>query len=328
MDDDFLSKPRREPRPEFARKLRARLREIEDGEPVAATPWLRPALAAAFTIALVSVLFTLPAVRATAQQVLDLFRVQEFAPVQVSAERLEQLRTKTGSFEQLLGGQHAVEEHPPGPPQAFTSVDAAAAAAGFTPATPEILPRQIALDTVFVSREGSARFTVDTKPLRELMEAFDVRDLTLPPGLDGGTVSLHTSPMVVQRYRNPRFTKVALLQSKSPEVSLPAGTDLSRLGEIALRLFGLDPAEASRLARAIDWRSTLVVPVVASATSYRQVTVNGDRGLFMESNDTVLPDGRPQKGGAVVMWNRNGYVYALVGNLDRFTIMQMAESVH
>jgi hypothetical protein len=325
-DDRFLEGLRREPRPEFARALQARLRAAADAEPRAAA-WLRPALAGAFTLAALAAMFAFPAVRAAAQQVLDLFRVQEFAVVRVDETRMDQLRARRPELETMLG-PGVVHDREPGEARRFASIEAATAAAGFAPARPALLPARFSLDSVVVSGEGRAHVVVNTAPLRQLMDAFDVRDLGVPPGLDGQTVSMHVWPAMVQVYRSPRGGKLVLMQAPSPEVSLPAGTDLARLGEIGLRLLGLQPAEASRMARAIDWRSTLLVPVIGTATSFREVTVDGARGVYLETQKAELPGGADAGPGAVVMWSRAGRVFAVAGGLGRVEMLSVAESVH
>jgi len=326
MDDRFLHERRREPDPGFASRLRARLGALDADEAPRRATWLRPALAAALATAAACALFAFPAVRAAAQQMLDLFRVREFAVIQIDEARLQAFRDRKLDPETLLGGK--VEKlQEPGPPRAFASIEAATAAAGFAPLRPTVLPRGVQLDTVWVTNESRARVTVDTKPLRALMEAFEIRDLDLPPGLDGRQVEIHVPRVVVERFRNDRKARVALVQGGSPEVSLPPGADLARLGEIGLRLMGLEAGEAARLSRSIDWRTTLLVPVIASATTFQQVTINGARGVCLETSVTHGPDGTDTGPGAAVLWSRDDRVYAVVGNLDRVATMSLAESV-
>jgi hypothetical protein len=326
MDDRFLTESRRDPEPGFARTLRARLSSIEDAGERRRAPRWQPAVAAALAVAACAAVFTLPAVRAAAQQMLELFRVRDFAVIEVSEQRAEQLKSRSFDPQTLLGGN--VEKlQDPGPPQRFTSIEAATAAAGFTPVRPMEMPRRLQLDSVFVTGEQRERVTVDTRPLRELMEAFDIRDLMVPAGLDGQHVSIYVPKVMAQKYRNDRDVRATLLQAASPEVSLPPGVDLSRLGEIGLRILGLDSGEASRLSRAIDWRSTLLVPVASSATTFQQITINGAKGVYLETTSTRSPNGGEDGPGAVVMWSRDGRIYALVGNLDRAMLVTMAESV-
>jgi len=325
MDDKFLHEMRRDPDPDFARRLRGRLRQVE-GEDVAPAGFrLQPVLAGALAVGLIAALFTIPSVRASAQAMLDMFRVREFAVVQVDASRMELLRKKELDPAAMLGGK-LEKLQDPGPPQRFTSVDAATAAAGFRPLRPTVFPSQLAIDTVVVEGEARGRMTVDTAPLRALMAELDIRDLEVPAGLDGQQVLVHMPVIMVQSYAHER-RHVAFVQANSPEISLPRGTDLPRLGEIGLRLLGLERDEAHRMAVRIDWGSTMLIPVIGSATQFQEVTVNGTRGLFVETTHTRTPDGTERGPGSAVLWSHDGRVYAMMGNIDRVGLMQMAESV-
>jgi len=326
MDERFLESQRRDPEPGFARRLHARLRAMDADAVERGGVW-RPALALAAAAAVIVALFAFPAVRATAQSLLDLFRVRDFQVVTIDANRIEQLKSHQIDLRTLLGAK-AGELRQPAPPQWFTSIDAGAAALGFTPARPGTIPREMVLDSVVVTSPNEQSFTVDTHPLRALMDDFDIRDLTIPAGLDGQQVSMHMPRLMAQRYRNPRGVKASVMQSTSPEVALPPGVDLSRLGEIGLRLLGMTPSEANRLARTIDWRSTMVLPVVASATEFHSITIHGQRGVYLESRKTPVAGGQEGGPGRVVMWTENGRVYAVAGNLYRGDLVAMAESVH
>ena len=326
MDDRFLHEQRRTPDPAFASGLRERLGEIEDETAPRRGFRFAPALAIAAGLAAVSALFLFPSVRVSAQAMLDLFRVRDFAVVQIDGQRLEQLRDRKLDLESLFGGKPEMTREP-GPVQRFATLAAASAATGFAPERPEILPRSLALDSVFVTGEARARVTINTRPVRELMTAFDVRDLQIPAGIDGGVVDVHLPPVMAQSYRNDGHLHVTLLQGESPDVALPHGVALAPMGEIVLRLLGVERAEAHRLAGAIDWRSTFIVPVIANATTFQQVEVRGERGVYIETAAGKSADGTPRGPEAAVMWTRAGRVYALTGNLQRFGLLQMAESV-
>ncbi|OGF05491.1 MAG: hypothetical protein A2W00_01275 [Candidatus Eisenbacteria bacterium RBG_16_71_46] len=328
-DDKFLHDARRAPRPEFARDLRARLRRQETERPAAGRasrpPRLGPAMAAVAAVAAVVALFAFPSVRASAQAFLDLFRVRNFVAVSVDPARIERLKSGTVDLESLIG-DHVETLKDPGPPQVFPDPIAAGRAAGFMVRTPALLPRGLRQDTVTVQGEAEARLTIDTARLRDLTESLDIRDLQVPQSLDGQKVTLHMLPGVCIQYRNDR-SRVALLQAPSPEMSLPQGVDLPLLGEIGLRIAGLAPAEARRLAQSIDWHSTMLVPVPANASSFEEVNVRGHRGLLITTTGDPDQPSRRRQPKSILMWSADDMVYALVGNLDRLNLVQMAESL-
>lgn len=327
MDDKFLNDMRRDPDPGFARSLRARLRRLE-GESADAPRGFRwaPVFATAAAAAFVVATFTVPSVRAFAQAALDLFRVQEFAIVQVDPARLEQLKNARVDMSALVGGKvETLQEQLP--PQRFATLDEAGAVLGETIPRPSVLPRGMTPDSVFVRSESRSRVTVDTQPVRELVRLLDLRDVEVPTGLDGKQLTIHMPRMVSQTFRRNERTHATLLQGASPEVELPPGVDLARFGEVGLRLLGMSDSEARRLAGSIDWRNTLVVPMLAGATQYQQVRVQGQPGLYMEIEGGEGDSGRSGDG-RVVLWTQRGRVHVLMGQrLERSELMTMAESV-
>jgi hypothetical protein len=337
VDDKFLETMKsmqEQPRPGYARALRERLRQLEEDEAPARAAWWQPALAGVAAVAAVVALLSLPSVRASAQQVLDMFRVRTFAVVQVNAAQLERLEKQKLDPQALLGGK--VEKVlDGGKPQTFTDLHAAGAAAGFSPLVPRTLPMGFAADTMVVMGASESRVTVDTKNLRELLQTMAITDIRVPDGLDGQRVTLRTQTALGQRFVSGE-RHLFFLQSASPEISLPAGVDLARLGEVGLRLLGLESGEAHRMAQHIDWHSTMLVPLQPNATSFREVTVHGQRALLMESKESK-PDapaagesghhGEYRRHGRTVLWTEQGRVYALMGDVNEVDLMQAAESV-
>lgn len=321
-DDRFLHEHRRDPAAGFSRRLRERLRADED---IRSAPVWRPLLAAAAALVVVAGLFAFPAVRAGAQSMLDLFRVRSFVAVPFDETRVEKLRSLDHDNAMMIFDRQEVILEP-GSPVTHASPGMASAAAGFSVATPGYLPNGLALDSVKVTGEGRARLGVSTARLRELLTALDLRDVEVPSGLDGQMLEVHMYPVVSQTYRAEK-RRLTLLQSRSPEVSLPTGVDLARLGELGLRILGLDSGEARRIASTVDWRSTMLVPVPVNASSFRSVTVQGQQGLLITTTGEANAKGRRRRAAALVMWTEGDRVFALEGTLQDSDLLQVAESV-
>ena len=122
MSDDFLSRLREEPRPEFKDRLEGRLREIDAREHErrsAPSSYRRfaPAFAGAALAAALAFAFTLEPVRAAARDFLDLFRVKRFAAVPVDPQRLARLAEGGVDFKALVADQVQVVVAPQ-PPEA------------------------------------------------------------------------------------------------------------------------------------------------------------------------------------------------------------------
>ena len=317
MDDRFLHGLEQPPSPEFAAALRNRLRAQDRLTPrPAPARWQRPA-AAAVAAAAATALFVLPGVRASAQAFLDLFRVVNFTAVPVDLSRLDRLGDAGLDLRELIGRQVEMVVDP-GPPQPFATPQDAGRAAGIESREPAALPANLVRVGVQVQGERVARVTADGQRLRDVLSALGLADVTVPEGLDGQTATVRVPPVVRIEYANGDRT-LAFFQARSPEITAPAGLDLPRLGEIALRIAGLDARQAHTLAQAIDWRSTFVVPVPAGSSAFRQVEVRGHRGLLVSSS--------PQQAASGVAWSEGGEVYGVTGNVGEANLLLAAESI-
>lgn len=331
MTEDPLAHLHEEPRPEFAATLRRRLQAIEaqDQERRASRRRAAPVLVTAALLAVVGFSLSLRPVRAAAQSFLELFRVKRFAAVAVDPERLARLHEGKLDFKTLVGEQVEVIE-PGREPEVVDGLEAAAALAGATLRQPSVLPQDAALAEVRVGSPGHFRVRLDVAKLEAVAQALGVEDVEVPPSWDGATVEVAGSPVVGLRYHR-REGDFVLLQSRSPEVQLPAGVDLQALGAIALRLAGMSAEEAAIFARKVDWRSTLLVPMPAEGGSFREVDVNGAQGLLVTAfrPSPPGPDGRRGRGPreSVLLWSTDDRVFALSGPGDGVIVLDMAQSV-
>lgn len=326
MDDRFLHEQRREPAAGYGRALRERLRGVEAERETAPGFRLHPALVTAAAVAVVAAAFTLPAVRVAAQNALDMFRVRSFAAVEVDESRMEQLKAlHDGNGEDpammLFEKQEVLQD--PGKPVEYPSADLAGSAAGLPGLRkPATLPEGLTFKTAAVNAQGAARMTLRTEKLQHVLDALGITDLRVPQVLDGQSVTVHMPASVVQRYDNGK-RHITIIEGTSPELALPPGTDMRQLGEIGLRVLGLDAKEARRVAAGVDWRSTLLVPVPFNAASFRHVDVNGHKGLLIRMNSDAA-DGRR---GTMVMWTEGERVLAVQGDLSMDDVLEIAVSL-
>ena len=329
MDDKFMHELHREPRPEFEADLRARLARQHPEPRRLGLVWpvfrSGPAMAGAVAVVVVGLLFVFPSVRAWAQSFLDSFRVRTFTAINVDEARLKALDSPELDLKHLIGDQFETLTES-GPPRAFPTPEAAGSMAGIKVRQPAALPNGYALAAVDLKGEAATRVTANTVKLGRLMQALDIRDVPLPSSLDGQTATVRIAPMVRLTYENAA-KKVYFFQGLSPEVSLPAGVDLALLGEIGLRIMGIEHGEAHRLAQSIDWHGTLVVPVPSNASSFRAVDVRGQRGLLIESDGVPPADGGRRRRENLELWSEGESVYAITGPLDTVSLLEMANSV-
>jgi hypothetical protein len=336
MDDQFLRDLKKQPNSLFAARLRATLRALPPNAVARVAPAaeLRKWFAAAASIAVVGFAFTLPVVQAGAQAFLDLFRVASFTGVEFDPEQLqERLQSLEGSGispEAIFGVPEPLE--PEQAPVSYATAADASAAAGITVRTPAWIPPGFMLSTIMASTEQSARITLNTAGLQAVLDALGLADVELPEGLDGQTATVRLPPIVTQSFVNssavvsmdgttvPR--SVHVIQGRSPDVSFPAGVDLSKLAYAALRVLGTSRDEAYRMSVTIDWRSTLLVPVPARALAYRPINVNGSDGLLIEG----LAQGERFPGG-VLMWSAGGETFAVAGAVSSDELLEIAQTL-
>jgi hypothetical protein len=327
MSDEFMLSGRRKPRADFARKLRHRLECVESEAQVYHRPHrITQYLAYAATVLLLVSAFTLPSVRANARAFLDLFRVVNFAPVAVQADQIRKFNPGDNlDLPRLLGEQVVVLKEPT-PPRPVATRQQAGATAGIPIRLPTWLPVGLEQGRFEVMDGHALRIKINTAVMNSLIDAFGIHDLRVPDAVNGESATLRVHPIVAVDYQRAGDGKkrVLLLQGRSPEATLPAGLELASLAEIGLRITGLESAEAHRFASSVDWRTTLIVPVPADITTFRQIDVQGNPGLLIETRRK--PQRRAEQG-THILWTARGTVFALMGNVPAEELFEMAQSV-
>jgi len=322
MDDQFLRDLKVQPNPEFAARLRATLRTLPPNAVARIAPAadFRKWFAAAASIAVVGFAFTLPPVQAAAQAFLNLFRVTQFTGVQVDVERFRALESSGFDPSSLIGGLELELTGIQAPVSYATAADAGAAA-GIEVRTPAWLPPGYTSTEITASSEYTARIALKMAGLQALLDTLGLADVELPVDLDGQAATVHVPPIVTQRFVNGD-RNVHVIQAKSPEVSFPAGVDLSKLAYAGLRVLGMSRDEAYNMSVTIDWRSTLIVPVPSQAVAYRPINVAGNEGLLIEG----LAHNEDHPGG-VLMWSAGGETFAVTGPVNGVQLLEIAQTL-
>jgi hypothetical protein len=323
MNDEFLYTLRETPDAAYAERLRGRLHQLP-AESTGLRRWPgRQVFAGGAVLVVVAALFSLPGVRTSAQSFLAMFREVNFVAIPVDS-RLTGITGQQLDLTRLLSERVQVIQDP-GTPVNVLSVDAAAQSAGFVVAQPSWLPVATTLAQVQIQGPRVVRVTADADRLREILKTLGIRDLEVPQEIDGQVGFVRTSSVVRLAYEWRGNQAVSIYQTPTPNVSMPAGIDLPRLGEIVLRILGLPREEARRFANTIDWHSTVLVPVPPNATSFRQVDIAGHQGVSIE---TVVPSAAgARRRSTLIFWSANGRVFAMEGSLAPFELLQMAKSI-
>lgn len=272
-------------------------------------PQRRLATAVSLAITLLIITLSFPTVRATASDLLSLFRVQKFAAISISPEQLALLQ-EVADQGMIPGELHIGQE-----PGRLTPVDSLPEAASLTGLTAvRTLPTLGEPTEIFISEGGSAEFTVNEANARALLDAANLNPDLLPSGIDGARITVVTFNGVEQRWEDG----TTLLQLDSPLVQYPERLDPAVLGEALLQILGLNPLEASRLARQIDWTSTLLLPIPTDMASFEEMTVNGNSGIGLSSLDDAVH---------ALIWQENGRLYLLVAAQTMPELAELANTL-
>lgn len=296
----------------------------------------RYAWVALAVVAFIAVAMLFPQVRAIGSSFLGLFRVEQFTIIQVDPENIEEQLGSSTNFEFLLAEDVQVEEY--GEMKEVTNQEEAASLAGFDVR----LPRAATGETqLFVQPGAKVSLLVDLKKVQALLDELGISNLNLPSSLDGAEVSMElpvavgasfgtceVSPEMVREAGAdpdgafPDLSQcVTLTQFPSPEISAPPGLDIASIGQAFLQVLGMTPEEAAQFSQTVDWSTTLVVPIPRYGTDYHDVMVDGVKGtLIMQSEESEFPR-------YMLVWIRDGIVYALTGPGDSQSAVDLANSI-
>ena len=182
---------------------------------------------------------------------------------------------------------------------------------------------------------------VDLPKVQALLDELGIVELKLPAELDGAEVSLELPVAVAAAYGtcevSPEMIRevggdpdrpivnlnecVTLTQFPSPEISAPPGLDIARIGQAFLQVLGLTPEEAAQFSQSVDWTTTLVIPIPRYGTEYQEVMVDGVAGtVIMQSERSEFPH-------YLLVWIKDGTVYALTGPGDAQSAVELANSL-
>jgi len=322
MDDSFLKALTKKPAGDWVESLRSRLAQSEAVIDDAPRSRYRGWIAAVVSILLLAGLFSVPAVRASAESFLSLFRVVNFVAVRVNPDSFKALDDTHLDIERLIGEHVQILENP-GPPQTVASPEEAAVIAGSDLKMPTWLPPDTRIIETTVAGERAARVSADTKRLNEILDVLGITDLRAPAGLDGQSVTIRVPPVVMVRFETGGSAgrRTRLIQARSPEIGLPPGTDLSALGEIGLRVLGVPRETARQFAREIQWDSTLIVPIPPTAESFLHVEIGGRPGIAISYQP---PNESPT---TMLLWSRDDRVFVMQSIHAMDITLAMADSV-
>jgi Putative zinc-finger len=290
--------------------------------------------AVAATILLCSLAF--PFGRGLAQRFLGTLRVEKVQPVRLDFSALDGNRPLQEMLRQMISDKVVVTADEK--PQPASSAADASQLAGFSA---RVLGARTDAPKFVVGGQHAFHMTIDRTRLQDIFDQAGRADLLLPATLDGANVSVNVPRSIMVEYGDcpeahpaggtqpvptqPRSAAwancLALQEVPSPLVNMPSDLNLQQLAEIGFQLAGMSATQARSLGQTIDWKSTLVLPIPRSASSYSQVTVNGVQGTLIQGSGHRGPD-------YVLVWVKNGIIYGLVGHGDSSNAVALANSLN
>jgi hypothetical protein len=280
----------------------------------------RPALAALALVLIVTLAFGFEPVRVAAQDFLSIFRVRQFAVIPVGPEQMEKMEEISALLEQnfFLGEPIMAQESEL---RNVATLQEAIALTGFRVRTLETVPRGFSAQAIEVSSEGSGQLQVDLALARSLFETLGLDPALLPDSLGKEPLTIIIPAMVTQSWRYQGRIGLNFVQGRSPSVDYPDDVDPVALGASVLQLLGMSEREAGRLSETIDWTSTLVLPIPTDVASFRELPVDGTTGLLI--NAQTDRHGSHNS----LLWQRDGVLHFLEGNVSMETLVEIAGSI-
>lgn len=285
----------------------------------------RTAAAGALVIAIMVLMITVAPIGTLAQDVINRFRVQQFAAITIPMDTIQQFsgmaqamdpaaKAQVKSELEALGqfsttlGRESVHE--------ASSTDEANAHLNGTLAVPSDLPSEFAgvQPKIFLGDAGTAQYTLDVAKFQEMAGRMNMSIAGLPDPAQTPTVTftvnVSNSAAFVYEANGKRLI---VGQTQSPTLDIPSSVDVDAVRESILPI--LPPDMAGQVRQIHDWKNTLIVPVPSDATT-SQKSVNGVPALLIES-----------KNGAAVLWQKDGTLYAVAGQAGASDVLSVADSM-
>jgi hypothetical protein len=299
------------------------------------------ASAALGAIAVVLVLTVAP-VRAWAESLLGIFRVERFTVLEIDPAALKGNALQNNQFlnqtiSRVLSDEVTITQKPQ-EPQPVANAAAASQAVGFAV---QLLPGETP-SGVLVESGAAMQMKLNRDRIQSILDEAGRSDLQIPTSIDGATVGVRLPAGVMAFYGNcgnrasgmvfytsggGKVAKeadascISLIELPSPVVSAPQEIDPAQIAQVALQFMGMNANDAANFTQTVDWTSTLVLPVERGKTKYEQVHINGNEAAL------IRPTNQGPAGHYSLMWVDNGIVFGLGGTGDDTTAINLASQL-
>jgi len=247
-----------------------------------------------------------PALRAAAHDFLQGFRFRRLLVIPYTFS----MPAATGeTLSGILGGDLAFE---PAEPRTVQRLAEAEALLGFPVRSPAGVREFLTLQ---VMPAASVRWTVDVNHLREALHGAGADDVIVPEALHGTVLTMTVGPILLATFEAEGIP-YGWAQAPLPAYTMEPEGDIRPLAEAALRLMGMPAEEARRLARTVDWQTTLLLPIPMAPGMTLEV-----ESISIEGREATLftfPQAAHTPGGEALpvrflLWHDEAFLYLIGG---------------
>ncbi len=321
----LLSVPGFTPEPAATlRSVRMRIRTDEAARPPRwyerwwdrTSPRWRPVATPAIAVVLAAVLLTGVTATGLAQSWFRVFEPRTVAPVQV-------VPSDFASASALL--DYGDVNWQPDAPTLHQLSDATAAAAqsGLPVLMPASLPKGVSGPVSYgVVSHATGSLTLDAERLRASAAKKGVHVNAMPARINGSKLIVNAGSALLEAWglsasaSEVQIPTLVIAQTRVPTVD-STGATAAELEDYLLSQQGVPPDIAAQIKALKDPSTTLPIPIPKGLATTEQVQVNGVQGLLIKA---VL--------GAGVVWQKNGVIYAVGGQLTPDQVLAIATSLH
>jgi len=288
-------------------------------------------------MAVVLLVLTVAPIRAWAENLLAIFRVERFTvleinPADLKSNGLQNNALLNQNLGRLLSDELTVTQSPQ-KPQPIADPATAAQMAGFPV---QLFPGETPSSLLLESGAGM-NLKLDRDRIQSILDEAGHGDLRIPASVDGAVIGVRVPAGVMAFYGNcgdavriggatadaksgqdAKAPCISLFELPSPIVSAPQEIDPAQIAQIALQLLGMSAKDASSFTQTVNWSSTFVLPVMRGESRYEKVQIHGNEGALLR------PANQDAAGHFTLMWVDNGIVLALNGTGDDTTAINLA----
>jgi hypothetical protein len=174
------------------------------------------------------------------------------------------------------------------------------------------------LSTTFSMAAGT---TIRVADLRMALEKAGVNGATVPAEWDGAQVALHTSAMVLAEWPD-----AVLVQSLPLTLTAPSSFDFAVFSALCLRVVGVEPEEARRLAQRAGTAPPWLAPI---DRAFQEAAVMEEVSLASGPGTLLVQKARWRntRDRVTLVWSVPDRVYLLDGTISRDLAITVANAV-